>query len=136
MAKQKDDLREFVEGLELTVLKEEDAVLLEGMVGTSGTGTNNCKCGLFSSDNCQCHGSNNCKCGFFSTLNNVKLLARHGVPVRLRINSTNENINSLECITADFSDLNEDILKHIYISTFTLFGRRGTNIYWKRKCQV
>lgn len=69
MEEEHDELRDFVENLELTVLKEEDAVLLDGMVGTSGTGTNNCKCGLFSSDNCKCYGSNNCKCGWFSTDN-------------------------------------------------------------------
>jgi hypothetical protein len=67
--KETDELKEFVEGLEMTVLTEEDAVLLEGMVGTSGTGSNNCECGLFSSDNCECHGSNNCKCGLFSSDN-------------------------------------------------------------------
>lgn len=31
------DLKNFAEELELTVLKEEDAVLLDGMVGTSGS---------------------------------------------------------------------------------------------------
>lgn len=31
------ELKNFAEELELTVLKEEDAVLLDGMVGTSGT---------------------------------------------------------------------------------------------------
>lgn len=32
-----NDLKDFTEELEVTVLKEEDAVLLDGMVGTSGT---------------------------------------------------------------------------------------------------
>lgn len=67
--KEKDELREFVEGLEMTVFTDEDAVLLEGMVGTSGIGANDCKCGMFSSDNCECNGSNNCKCGMFSSDN-------------------------------------------------------------------
>ena len=31
-----DELKEFVEGLEMTVLAEEDSILLDGMVGTSG----------------------------------------------------------------------------------------------------
>lgn len=31
-------LKDFVEGLEMTLLCEEDAVLLEGMVGTSDPG--------------------------------------------------------------------------------------------------
>lgn len=66
--KETDELKEFVEGLEMTVLTEEDSILLDGMVGTSGGGTNNCECGLFSSDNCECNG-NNCKCGLFSSDN-------------------------------------------------------------------
>lgn len=31
-----DELKEFVEGLEMTVLADEDSILLDGMVGTSG----------------------------------------------------------------------------------------------------
>ena len=40
-------LKDFVGGLEMTLLNEEDAVLLEGMVGTSSI-VNNCDC----IDNC------------------------------------------------------------------------------------
>ena len=50
-------LKNFVEELELTVLKDEKAYLLEGMVGTCG-GANNCQCG---GNNCQCE-ANNCQC--------------------------------------------------------------------------
>jgi hypothetical protein len=54
-------LKDFVEGLEMTLLNEEDAVLLEGMVGTScPTKPNNCMC---NGNNCQC-GCNNCNCEF------------------------------------------------------------------------
>lgn len=59
MEKDRIELKEFVEKLEMTVLEGEDIILLEGMVGTSCPPTgNNCKCGL---DNCQC-GCNNCSC--------------------------------------------------------------------------
>lgn len=36
MKKEREELKEFVEGLEMTVLSEEDSILLDGMVGTSG----------------------------------------------------------------------------------------------------
>lgn len=58
-------LKEFVEELELTILSDENAYLLEGMVGTCYGGNNcqcegnNCQC---NGDNCQCDGSNNCMC--------------------------------------------------------------------------
>lgn len=59
MKKEREELKEFVEGLEMTVLSEEDAVLLEGMVGTSQPEVvNNCIC---AGNNCQCRG-NNCNC--------------------------------------------------------------------------
>lgn len=55
-----DELKEFVEGLEMTVLADEDSILLDGMVGTSGLN------GLCNTDaNCtksgctnNCHGAN------------------------------------------------------------------------------
>ena len=50
-------LKEFVEELELTILSDENAYLLEGMVGTC-YGGNNCQC---EGNNCQCEG-NNCQC--------------------------------------------------------------------------
>ena len=56
-------LKDFVEKLEMTVMSDEDAVLLEGMVGTSGCEPprpNNCQC---NGNNCQC-GGNNCNCIF------------------------------------------------------------------------
>lgn len=48
-------------------------------------------------------------------VDNVKLLAQYGVPVRLRINNTNENFSSLKNIAPDFSDLNDDIVGNIHI---------------------
>lgn len=59
-------LRNFVDELELTVLNDEKAYLLEGMIGTcSGVNnctcvTNNCKC---FSDNCKCNNCETDKCG-------------------------------------------------------------------------
>ena len=53
-------LKDYVEGLEMTVLSGENAVLLDGMVGTSGSTGNNCQC---NGNNCQCAG-NNCSCTF------------------------------------------------------------------------
>lgn len=38
----KAGLHEFVEGMEMTVLSSEDQVLLDGMVGTSGSINGNC----------------------------------------------------------------------------------------------
>ncbi len=58
MLQERVELKEFVEKLEMTVLEGEDAILLEGMVGTSCATGNNCRCGL---NNCQCCG-NNCNC--------------------------------------------------------------------------
>lgn len=49
MIKEKESFKEFVEGLEMTVLSEEDAILLDGMVGTSG-------------DNFKCVFNHNCPC--------------------------------------------------------------------------
>ena len=55
-----DELKEFVEGLEMTVLAEEDSILLDGMVGTSGlnglcnTDANSTKSGCTNN----CHGAN------------------------------------------------------------------------------
>ena len=43
MEKEIKDLQEFAEGLELTVLNDDDAVLLGGLAGTSSD-TNNCNC--------------------------------------------------------------------------------------------
>ncbi len=62
MCKSLDDvvLKDYVEGLEMTVLSSENAILLDGMVGTSGTTGNNCQC---NGNNCQC-GGNNCNCTF------------------------------------------------------------------------
>lgn len=58
MLQERVELKEFVEKLEMTVLEGEDSILLEGMVGTSGMGTNNCKCDLDprkpGADNCRC----------------------------------------------------------------------------------
>ncbi len=59
MDKNDKNLKDFVEGLELTILDNEDSILLEGMVGTSGENTlcntdHNCK------PNC---GANNCMGG-------------------------------------------------------------------------
>ena len=59
-------LKDFVEELELTVLSDEKAYLLEGMVGTCA-GSDNCQCNgnncqCESGDNCQCEGCNNCQC--------------------------------------------------------------------------
>lgn len=55
------ELQEFVEGLEMTVLRDEDSILMDGMVGTSGannlcnTDTNCGKtgCGGTTVNNCQ-----------------------------------------------------------------------------------
>lgn len=59
MQKDRLELKEFVEDIEMTVLSGEDAILLEGLVGTSSTETgNNCLCG---GNNCKCKG-NNCNC--------------------------------------------------------------------------
>ncbi len=59
MQQDRIELKEFVEKLEMTVLEGEDAILLEGMVGTScPVKPNNCICG---GNNCQCKG-NNCNC--------------------------------------------------------------------------
>lgn len=63
---------------------------------------------------------------------NIKQLARHGVPVRLRINSTNENINSLEYITSDFSDLDVDTLKNIHIDIHIVWQERYKHILEKK----
>ncbi len=55
-----NSFKEFVEKLEMTVLEGEDAILLEGMVGTSCAAGNNCICG---GNNCRCDGGcNNCNC--------------------------------------------------------------------------
>lgn len=52
MEKNRIELKEFVEKLEMTVL--------EGMVGTSCAAGNNCICG---GNNCRCDGGcNNCNC--------------------------------------------------------------------------
>lgn len=66
--KETDELKEFVEGLEMTVLTEEDSILLDGMVGTSGTteGSDN-GCNIGPTDtNCSdagCPTTNNCNGG-------------------------------------------------------------------------
>ena len=60
MEKNRIELKEFVEKLEMTVLEGEDAILLEGMVGTSCAAGNNCICG---GNNCRCDGGcNNFNC--------------------------------------------------------------------------
>lgn len=75
--------------------------------------------------------------GSYDTIiKNVKLLARHGVPVRLRINSTNENINSLEYITADFSDLNEEALKNIHIDIHIVWQEKQKLLLEKKMPEV
>jgi len=52
MEKDRIELKEFVEKLEMTVLEGEDAILLEGMVGTSQAPiVNNCTC---KPNNCNC----------------------------------------------------------------------------------
>lgn len=53
-------LRDFVEEIEMTILSSEDSILLDGMVGTSSAGGNNCMC---NGNNCPC-GGNNCSCKF------------------------------------------------------------------------
>lgn len=50
----KAGLHEFVEGMEMTVLSSEDQVLLDGMVGTSGSNISIWNC---------CPISNNCQGG-------------------------------------------------------------------------
>lgn len=50
-------LKDFVESLEMTVLEEEDAILLDGMVGTSNGPNRLCNtdknCGDSCANNCQ-----------------------------------------------------------------------------------
>lgn len=58
MEKSEKTLKEFIGGMELTILTEEDSILLDGMVGTSGT-QNFCN----SDGNCADCGSNNCHGG-------------------------------------------------------------------------
>lgn len=59
MKKEREELKEFVEGLEMTVLSEEDSILLDGMVGTSGMDLCNTD-GNCSPTSCanNCHGGN------------------------------------------------------------------------------
>lgn len=58
MEKSEKTLKEFIGGMELTILTEEDSILLDGMVGTSGM-QNACN----SDHNCPNCGSNNCQGG-------------------------------------------------------------------------
>lgn len=58
MDKEEKALKEFVEGMELTILNEEDSVLLDGMVGTSGT-QNLCNTDHNCATNC-CPNTGNC----------------------------------------------------------------------------
>lgn len=64
MKKDRVELKEFVESIEMTVLSGEEAILLEGMVGTSCPAIgNNCLC---AGNNCKCK-CNNCNCYEFSS---------------------------------------------------------------------
>ncbi len=58
-----DELKEFVEGLEMTVLTEEDSILLDGMVGTSGTTDVGCNTDVNCSKTGCTVGANNCNGG-------------------------------------------------------------------------
>lgn len=59
MNNKEKSLKEFVEGMEMTILSEEDSVLLDGLVGTSGT-QNLCNSDYNCNTGC---GSNNCQGG-------------------------------------------------------------------------
>lgn len=59
MEKSEKTLKEFIGGMELTILNDEDSILLDGMVGTSGM-QNACN----SDHNCSsCDTTNNCHGG-------------------------------------------------------------------------
>lgn len=58
MEKSEKTLKEFIGGMELTILNDEDSILLDGMVGTSGM-QNLCN----SDHNCSNCGTNNCHGG-------------------------------------------------------------------------
>ena len=52
MEKADKNLKDFVEGLELTILNNEDSILLDGMVGTSGASNTGCNTDHNCSPNC------------------------------------------------------------------------------------
>jgi|GEM_PF-1750950 hypothetical protein len=63
MEKADKNLKDFVEGLELTILNNEDSILLDGMVGTSGASNTGCNTDHNCSPNCgstidNCHAGN------------------------------------------------------------------------------
>lgn len=69
-------------------------------------------------------------------IRNIKLLAKHEVPVRLRINSTNENIDSLNDVTEDFSDLREETMKNIHIDMHIVWQETHKELLEKKMSNV
>lgn len=52
------DIQNFVDNLELTVLTEENSILLDGMVGTSGSNAVFCNTDDSCNEGNNCHGGN------------------------------------------------------------------------------
>ncbi|KGF51108.1 hypothetical protein [Prevotella melaninogenica] len=56
--KKEFEIQEFVDKLEMTVLTEENSILLDGMVGTSGSNTVFCNTDSSCNEGNNCHGGN------------------------------------------------------------------------------